>query len=117
MVCIPRLPRSTVTSRQSKSFHQYNAKEYLWNKDLLEVHHVLQKKGHFEWYSNPTPTMAKDRGIYWLFEPNLKSLTHHAEQNSLASSTQTVVGKGIPNPLIAEDLLKNSKGSDPTYSH
>ena len=31
------------------------------------------------------------------------STTHHAEGNSMASLTQTVVGKGI---LIAEDLLK-----------
>jgi len=25
----------------------------------------------------------------------------------MASPTQTIVGKGIPNPLIAEDLLKS----------
>jgi len=34
------------------------------------------------------------------------STTHHAEGNSIASPTQTIVGKGIPNPLTAEDLLK-----------
>jgi len=32
--------------------------------------------------------------------------THHAEGNSMASPTQMVVGKGIPNSLIAEGLLK-----------
>jgi len=40
-------------------------------------------------------------------KPNKKSsTTHHAEGNSVASPTQTVVGKGTPNPLIVEDLLK-----------
>ena len=40
-------------------------------------------------------------------KPNINSsTTYHAEGNSMASSTQTVVGKGIPNPLTAEDLLK-----------
>jgi len=34
----------------------------------------------------------------------------------MASLTQMVVGKGIPNPLIAEDLLKNLR-DHPTYSH
>ena len=34
------------------------------------------------------------------------SITHHAEGNSVASPTQMVVGKGIPNPLTAEGLLK-----------
>ena len=34
------------------------------------------------------------------------SITYHAEGNSMASPTQTVVGKGKPNPLIAEGLLK-----------
>ena len=33
----------------------------------------------------------------------------------MASPTQTVVGKGIPNPLIADDLLKNPKGPDPAF--
>ena len=44
----------------------------------------------------------------WLaFKPNKKSsTTDHAEENNMASPTQTVVGKGIPNPLIAENLLK-----------
>jgi len=38
---------------------------------------------------------------------NEKSLTtHHTEKNSMASPTQMVVGKGIPNLLIVEDLLK-----------
>jgi len=41
------------------------------------------------------------------FKPNEKSsITHHAERNSMASSTQTVIGKGIPNLLIAKGLLK-----------
>jgi len=40
-------------------------------------------------------------------KPNIKSsITHHAEANSMASPTQTVVGKGISNLLTAEDLLK-----------
>jgi len=34
------------------------------------------------------------------------STTHHAEGNRMASPTQTVVGKDIPNPLIIEGLLK-----------
>ena len=32
----------------------------------------------------------------------------------MASPTQTIVGKGTPNPLIADDLLKNPKW---TWSH
>ena len=41
------------------------------------------------------------------FRPNIKSsTTHHVEGNSMASPTQTVVGKDVPNLLIAEDLLK-----------
>ena len=40
-------------------------------------------------------------------KPNIKSSTiNHAEGNNMASLTQTVVSKGIPNPLTAEDLLK-----------
>ena len=34
-------------------------------------------------------------------------ITNHAEGNSMASPTQMVVGKGIPKPLIAKDLLKS----------
>jgi len=34
------------------------------------------------------------------------STTHHAEGNSMTSLTQMVVGKGLPNLLIAEDLLR-----------
>jgi len=41
------------------------------------------------------------------FKPNEKSsTTQQAEENSMTSPTQTVLGKGIPNPLIAEGLLK-----------
>jgi len=44
------------------------------------------------------------------FKPNEKFLiTHLADGNSMASPTQTVVGKNTPNPLIAEGLLKNLK--------
>ena len=40
-------------------------------------------------------------------KPNIKSsTTHHAEGNSMASPTQTVVGKSISNLLTVEDLLK-----------
>jgi len=40
-------------------------------------------------------------------KPNEKfATTHHAEKNSMASSTQTVIGKDKPNPLVAENLLK-----------
>jgi len=40
-------------------------------------------------------------------KPHEKSLTtNHAEGNSRASPTQMVAGKGKPNPLIAEGLLK-----------
>ena len=36
------------------------------------------------------------------FKPNENSsITHHAKGNSMTSPTQTVVGKGKPNPLIA----------------
>ena len=34
----------------------------------------------------------------------------------MASPTQTVVGKGTPNPLIAEGLLKILSGLGPTLS-
>jgi len=34
----------------------------------------------------------------------------------MASPTQTVVGKGTPNPLIAEDLLKILSGLGSTLS-
>jgi len=41
------------------------------------------------------------------FKPNKKSsTTYYAEGNNMTSPTQTVVGKGIPNPLIAEGLLE-----------
>jgi len=41
------------------------------------------------------------------FKPNKKfSTTHHAEENSKVSPTQTLVDKGVPNLLIAEGLLK-----------
>jgi len=41
------------------------------------------------------------------FKPNIKfSTTHHAGGNSMASSTQTVVGNGKSNLLIAVGLLK-----------
>jgi len=46
--------------------------------------------------------MIKDRGKKLAFKPNGKfSTTHRTEGNSMASLTQTVVGKGI-----AEGLLK-----------
>ena len=51
--------------------------------------------------------MAKEQRKQWAFKPNKKSsTTHHAEGNRMASPTQTVVGKDIPNPLIVEGLLK-----------
>ena len=34
------------------------------------------------------------------------STTHHADENGMTSPTQTIVSKYIPNPLIAEGLLK-----------
>jgi len=41
------------------------------------------------------------------FKSNEKSsTTHHVEGNNMTSLTQTVVGKGIPNPLKAEGMLK-----------
>jgi len=40
--------------------------------------------------------------------------THYAEGNNMASPTQTVVGKSIPNPLIPEDLLKIIKDLIPS---
>ena len=41
------------------------------------------------------------------FKSNEKSsTTHHTEVNSMTSPTQTVVGKDILNPLMAEGLLK-----------
>jgi len=56
----------------------------------------------------------KNRGNSWLLSLTKKSLTaHHVEGNSMASPAQTVVGKGIPNPMTAEGLLKILKGPDP----
>ena len=52
------------------------------------------------------PPMTKDRGKCWLSSPTkLSSTTHHAEGNIMTIPTQTVVGKGISNLLIAEGLL------------
>jgi len=51
--------------------------------------------------------MTKNRGKYWLLSPTkISPTTHHAEGNSMAGPTQTVVGKDIPYQLIPEDLLK-----------
>ena len=53
------------------------------------------------------PLTAKDRGRSWLLSLIKKSsIIHHARGNSMASPIQTVVDKGISNPLIAEGLLK-----------
>jgi len=53
------------------------------------------------------PPMAKDREKCRLLRPiKIPSTTHHAEGNSMASLTHMVVRKGIPNPLITEELLK-----------
>jgi len=53
------------------------------------------------------PSIAKDREKRWLLSPmKISSTIYHAEGNIMASPTQTVVGKSIPNLLIAEDLLK-----------
>ena len=65
--------------------------------------------------NNPTPPTAKDRGKKLAFKPNKNfSITHHAEENSMAILAQTVVGKGIPNLLIAEGLLKVLRDLIPT---
>ena len=49
-------------------------------------------------------------------KPNIKSsTTHHAEGNIMASLTQTVVGKGIPNLLTAEDLLTILRDLSPLF--
>ena len=50
--------------------------------------------------------MAKDREKYWLLSPIEILDNHRVEENSMTSLTQTVVGKDIPNLLIAEGLLK-----------
>jgi len=48
--------------------------------------------------------------------PNEKfSTTHHAEGNGMASPTQIVGGKGIPNSLIAENLLKILRDLIPSF--
>ena len=52
------------------------------------------------------PPRLKDRGSSWHLSLIEFLTTHHAEGNSMASPTQMVVGKGIPNLLIAEGLLK-----------
>jgi len=50
------------------------------------------------------------------FKSNGKSLTtHHAEGNSMTSPTQTVVGRDVPNQLIAKSLLKNLRRLGPTF--
>jgi len=60
-----RLSHSTVTSEQSKSFHQYNAKDYLcssslWNRNPLEVYHVLlQIKKYYPWSSSTVHHWSK----------------------------------------------------------
>jgi len=47
-------------------------------------------------------------------KPNIKtSTTHRAEGNSMVSPTQTVVGKGKLNMLIAR-FTNDPKGPDPT---
>ena len=53
------------------------------------------------------PLKAKDGGKSWLLSPtkNPRQLIM-LEGNSMANPTQTVVHKGISNPLIAEGLLK-----------
>jgi len=56
----------------------------------------------------------KDIGKCWLLSKHKSSITHHAEGNTMASPTQTVVRKGLPNPLTAEGLLKILKGPNPS---
>jgi len=50
------------------------------------------------------------------FKSNEKfSITHHVEGNSMSSLTQTVIGKGIPDSLMAEDLLKIPRDLIPPF--
>jgi len=52
------LSRSTVTSEQSKSFHRYLSS--LWNKNPLEVHHILlQTKKYYPWSSSTIHLWSK----------------------------------------------------------
>ena len=61
--------------------------------------------------------MAKEYSKQLAFKPNEKSsTTNHAEGNSMASPTQTVVGKGISKSLIAENLLKILRDPFPSDS-
>ena len=65
--------------------------------------------------NNLKPLVAKDREKKLAFKPNENfSRTHHAKRNSMACPTQTVVGKGISNPLIDESLLKILRDLIPT---
>jgi len=52
------------------------------------------------------PPIARIEENVSFYVQHKSSITHHAEENSMASPTQTVVGKDTPNPLIAEGLLK-----------
>jgi len=53
-------------------------------------------------YEHLTPPRLKDRGSSWRLSP-----TENPRQRKKAwLAHQTVVGKGIPNPLITEGLLK-----------
>jgi len=108
MVRILRLPHSTITSGQSKSFHRYNLEDYLRSKNPWKyITCYSRQKIYSKSHSNPTPPTAKDRRICWLLSRTKKSsITHHVEENGMASPTQTVVDKGKSNSLIAESLLK-----------
>ena len=52
------------------------------------------------------PLTAKIEENIGFWAQRKSSTTHHTERNIMASPTQTVVGKGKTNLLIAEDLLK-----------
>ena len=70
---------------------------YLSSPQLIGWRHTLHL----------TPLTAKGQRKQLAFKPNRKSsITHHAERNSMASPTQVVIGKGKPNSLITEGLLK-----------
>ena len=74
----------------------------------------LIAEGLLKTLGSNVPIFINIRRLRWLrIEKNVgfqvqhkSSITHHAEGNSMASPTQTVAGKGTPNPLIAEGLLK-----------
>jgi len=78
-------------SGQSKSFHQYNT---IW---IYGLHRIKSPGEYIKYFfrqkisrsdNNPMPQMANDRGNCCLLRSMKKSsITHHADENNMASPT------------------------------